>query len=334
MREIGGFGGVALALIAGCITGSVLIPIKRVRNWAWENTWLVYAVCAYSFSPWIVAAFSVPHLSSVYRNAGLHVTVPTFLLGIGWGLAVALAGKAIDLVGFSISTALLYGSSVALGSLGALFLIDRSKLFSIAGLRILGWDMILLVGVWLCAQAGRSREPTSAPNKSRTRLGIVVSLLAGVLSTMFNIVLANGAPIRSQAIALGADPNLASNAIWSLAVSAGSLPSIVWCAHLVTRRSYWHLYRKPDSGVNVALCVVMGILWITGTVLYGMSAARLGRLGPAIGWPAYMSAIIITGNAWGWILGEWDGAPVRAVKLLWAGVAVQVVGIVLLSVAP
>jgi L-rhamnose-H+ transport protein len=284
-------------------------------------------------------------LPSVYRLAGRNITLETFFLGMAWGFAVVLAGKSLDLVGYSLSTALLYGSSVALGSLGALFLIDRSKLFSPAGLRIFLWDVVLLVGVGLCAQAGRLREQAvdkfrplyvgqAAPDRSRTRLGIVCSLLAGVLSTLFNIVLANGEPIRHQAIALGADPNLASNAIWSLAVSAGSLPSLVWCIYLVTRGSSWDLYRKPHSGANLLICAGMGLMWITGTVLYGVSSARMGRLGPAISWPIYMSAIIITGNLWGWAFGEWRGASPRSVKLLWGGIAVQILGIILLSAAP
>lgn len=339
-----GLSGPALSLLAGGIGGSTLAPMKRIKNWTWENWWLVYAACAYFFSPWIVAAFSIPHLPSVYRLAGPHVSLETFFLGLAWGFAIVLAGKAFDLIGYSMSTVLLYGTSIALGSLGALFLIDRSKLFSAAGLRILTWDIFLLVGVGLCAQAGHLRElaleksrPANSgqptPNRSRTRLGIICSLLAGVLSTLFNIALANGEPIRRQAIALGADPNLAGNAIWSLAVSAGSLPSIVWCAYLVTRRSNWSLYRKPHSGTNFLLCVAMGGIWITGTVLYGVSTARLGRLGPAVGWPLFMTSIIITGNLWGWAWGEWGGASSRSVKLFWAGVAVQILGIVLLSTA-
>ncbi len=340
-----GISGPLLSFLAGGIGGSTLAPVKRIRNWAWENWWLFYAVCAYFVSPWIVAAFSIPHLPSVYRLAGRNVTLVTFLLGMGWGFAVVLAGKALDLVGYSISTALLYGSSVALGSLGALFLIDRSKLFSAAGLTLFAWDIVLLVGVGLCAQAGHLREPPPekfrpaysgqpAPSRSRTRLGIFCSLLAGVLSTLFNLVLVKGEPIRHQAIALGAEPNLAANAIWSLAVSAGSLPSIIWCAYLVTRKSHWSLYRKPHSGANILACVAMALIWITGTVLYGVSSARLGRLGPAIGWPIYMSSIIITGILWGWGWGEWEGASPRSVKLLWGGVAVQILGIVLLSAAP
>lgn len=340
-----GIGGPALSLLAGGIGGSTLAPAKRIKNWAWENWWLVFAICAYLCSPWIVAAFSIPHLSSVYRLAGHKATLETLFIGMAWGFAVVLAGKALDLVGYSISTALLYGSSVALGSLGALFLIDRSKLFSTAGLTLLAWDLLLLVGVGFCAQAGRLREPPPekfrpayfgqpAPTAARTRLGIFCSLLAGVLATLFNIVLANGEPIRHQAIALGADPNLAANAIWSLGVSAGSLPSIVWCSYLLTRRSNWSLYRKPHSGTNVLICIGMAGLWITGTVLYGVSTARLGRLGPAIGWPIYMCSIIITGILWGLAWGEWEGASRRSVKLLWGGVGIQILGIVLLSAAP
>lgn len=139
-----GISGPLLSFLAGGIGGSTLAPVKRIKNWDWENWWLFYAVCAYFISPWIVAAFSIPHLPSVYRLAGRNVTLVTFLLGMGWGFAVVLAGKALDLVGYSISTALLYGSSVALGSLGALFLIDRSKLFSAAGLTLFAWDIVLL----------------------------------------------------------------------------------------------------------------------------------------------------------------------------------------------
>jgi L-rhamnose-H+ transport protein len=337
--------GPALSLLAGVVAGSTLAPIKRIKNWPWESWFLVFAVCAYLFSPWIVAAFSIPHLPSVYRLAGRNITLETFLLGIAWGFAIVLSGKALDLIGYSMNTALMCGASVALGSLGALFLIDRSKLFSAAGLRILIWDTVLLVGVALCAQAGRLREPAReefrpvyfgqlVPNRVRTRLGISFSLLAGLLSTLLNIVLANGEAIRHQAIVLGADPNLAANAIWSLAVSAGSLPSIVWCAYRVTRKSNWSLYRKPHSGANFLLCMTMGGLWITGTVLYGVSSARLGRLGPAISWPLYLTSLIITGNVWGWIWSEWGGASPRSVKLLWGGVAVQILGIVLLSASP
>src|ERR1700722_17984892 len=172
--------------------GSVLVPMKLVRGWAWENTWLVYSVCAYLASPWIVAFFSIPHLGAVYQHAGGKDLCFTFLLGADWGLAVVLFGIAVDMVGLSISTALLFGSSIALGSVGALCLVDASKLRSPEGLRIVAWDLVLLLGVLICAQAGRTREPASSSGGKRTREGVTIALLAGLLSTLFNIVLAYG----------------------------------------------------------------------------------------------------------------------------------------------
>jgi L-rhamnose-H+ transport protein len=328
-----GWSGLIVALLAGIVMGSVLVPMKLVKRWAFENTWLVYSVCAYLASPWIVAFFSIPHLGSVYQHAGLRVSLITFLLGAGWGLAVVLFGIAVDMVGLSISTALLFGSSVALGSVGALCLVDVSKLRTPEGLRIVAWDLVLLLGVLICAQAGRTRDPGSTVDGKRTRQGVTIALVAGILSTLFNIVLAYGAPIREQAIVLGADKNLAANAIWSLAVTGGSMPSIFWSLRLLRRNSRWRLYREANSGKNALMCVGMGAAWILGTVLYGVATVRLGKFGTALGWPIYMSATILVGILWGWGLGEWKGAPRRSIQLLWAGVGTQILSIVLLSVA-
>jgi len=333
--------GPTLSLVAGVLSGSTFAPMKRIKNWPWEN-WFLIVVFAYACSPWTVAALSIHDLTSVYRLAGHTIVLETLFLGMAWGFSVVLAGKGFDLVGYSISTALRYGLSISLGSLGALFLIDRMKLFSSAGLKILIWDTVLLLGVGLCAQASHLREtpidkfrPAGhdqlKASRFSARLGIVCSLLAGVFSTLLNIALTNGEPIRRQAIALGSDPNWAANAIWSLAVSASSIPTIVWCSYLVTRKSSWSVYRKPHARANFLLCVVMAGLWIAGTVLYGVSSARMGRLGPAVSWPLYMTSLIITGNLWGWAWSEWGGASARSVRLFWSGVAVQVLGIVLLS---
>jgi L-rhamnose-H+ transport protein len=330
--QIKGWTGLAAALLAGAINGSVLMPMKFVRNWAWENTWLLFAICAYVLSPWTVALYSIPHLGAVYGQAGLRVTAVTCLLGVGWGLAVVLFGLAVSTVGLSISSAILYGCSVALGSLGALALIDRSRLLTPDGFKILLWDLVLLLGVLFCAQAGRTREPAAAlHDRARTRRGVGISFLAGLLSTLFNIVLAYGDPIRHIAVALGADPSAATNAIWSLAVTSGSVPSIVWCILLLYRNKRWALYRDRFSGRNVLLCMGMGAAWILATVMYGFATTRLGAYGTALGWPVYMSATILAGITWGLALGEWRGASRPSVRLLWAGVGTQVLAIVLLS---
>jgi L-rhamnose-H+ transport protein len=323
--------GLILALGAGGVIGSVLVPLKLVKGWAWENSWFIFAASAYLFAPWIVAFSSVPHLSSVYAQTHASILIVTVLLGFGWGFAVVLLGLAFELVGLSISTVLLYGSSVALGSMGALFLVDPGKIFTKGGLEILLWDLVLLGGVALCARGSSLREAPTPRDHARLRRGIALSLFAGILSTLFNLVLAYGAPIQQRAITLGANPNFASNAIWSLAVSAGSLPSLLWCSYLLRRNGSWRRYGQPGLLRNLLWCIGMAAGWITGTVLYGAAATQMGRFGTAVAWPVYLSAVILTGNAWGLMFGEWAGAPRRALNWLWAGIALQVLSIILLS---
>jgi L-rhamnose-H+ transport protein len=328
-----GWSGLVTTIVAGVITGSVLVPMKLMKKWPWENIWFLFSICAYGIAPWIVAFFSVPNLLNVYRLVAPSILVETFLLGVGWGFAVVLFGIAVDLVGLSISTALLYGSSVALGSLGALALLEPSQLGSAENLRILAWDILLVAGVLVCTQAGRLREPATSSEGVRTRRGVAISLLAGVLATLFNIVLIIGDPIRKQAIAAGADPNLGANAIWSLAVTGGALPSIAWSTRLLIRNHGWKIFRELHATRNTLQCVGMGVAWIAGTVLYGMATARMGKLGTAIAWPVYMSATILAGIGWGLGLGEWKGAPASSIRCLWIGVGTQIVAISFLSMA-
>lgn len=185
-------------------------------------------------------------------------------------------------------------------------------------------------GVLLCARAGAARE-AARPRDPRFKAGIAICFAAGLLSTLFNIALAYGGGITRQAVRLGAEPFYAANVVWSLAVSLGALPSLAWTVYLIARNRSWPTFSVGPAGRNMVLCVFMGALWISGTVMYGASAGMLGPLGTVVGWPIYMSAMILGNNFWGWVTGEWRGASARAVRLMLAGIAVQVVAMVLLG---
>jgi len=273
-----------------------------------------------------VAFATVPHLPQVYAEAGARAVFWTGLFGFGWGLGVVLYGVALDIVGLALTSGIILGSSVALGSLLPLTFLGAGteNWTSIAGA-----DAVMLAGVLLCARAGAEREK-ARPRDPRYKAGIALCFAAGLLSTLFNIALAYGGGITRQAERLGADPFYAANAVWSLAVSLGSLPSLAWTLYLLKRNATWPAYRGA-AGRNAALCVFMGAMWISGTVLYGASAGMLGPLGTVVGWPIYMSAMILGNNFWGWVTGEWRGAGGRPVRLMLAGIAVQIAAMVLLG---
>ena len=66
---------IAVVMIAGFFGGSALLPMKYARDWKFENTWLLYSIFAYLLSPWLVALFTIPHLSDVYAAAGTKAVI-------------------------------------------------------------------------------------------------------------------------------------------------------------------------------------------------------------------------------------------------------------------
>jgi hypothetical protein len=68
---------------------------------------------------------------------------------------------------------------------------------------------------------------------------------------------------------------------------------------------------------STLLGISMGLLWFSGTVLYGVGAAPLGTLGGIVGRPIFMTLDIIVALFWGAISGEWKGPA--TVPLLTAG---------------
>ena len=323
---------IILVIVAGVFAGTALLPMKWAKGWQFANIWLIYSVVAYLLSPWLIALVTVPNLAQVYSSAGAQACILTALSGLGWGLAVVLNGIGVAMIGLSLASAILMGSSIALGSLLPLFLTDPRQLQTRTGLAIVILGLVMLSGVLLCARAGQLREPRAAASGQGAAVtrGILICFLAGCLSTLFNVALTYGQVIARQAVAQGASVPNSTNAIWALAVSAGSLPSILLCITSLSRERQWSLY--PTSfNRNAGFCMLMAFMWITGTVIYGAASSLLGKLGTAIGWPIYMSGIILTSSFWGWVTGEWRGVRGAPVRLMLGGIGVQVLAIVALS---
>jgi len=72
----------------------------------------------------------------------------------------------------------------------------------------------------------------------------------------------------------------------------------------------------------------MGVVWFGGVILYGMGAVALGPLGGIIGWPVFLSTVIIAGVTWGIASGEWKGSSRTSLGYCLVGL-----GILFLAVA-
>src|SRR5579864_1013789 len=91
--------GLALVTAAGVMGGSFTVPLKFVRGWSWEKSWLLYSVVGMVVVPWLLVAFVVPHPADVYTSVSHAELARTALFGIGWGVGSVLFGLGVTRVG-------------------------------------------------------------------------------------------------------------------------------------------------------------------------------------------------------------------------------------------
>jgi L-rhamnose-H+ transport protein len=328
--------GLALLILAGAMNASFTLPMKFTRRWAWENTWAVWSVWALLIMPTVAAYLTVPRLGQVYAQAGANIVVLVAACGLAWGIAQVLFGMAIDAIGIALAFAIVLGLSAAMGSLLPLFQLHPDKVFTSAGLGVLTGVLLVVVGVSVCAIAGRKREQASTMERTRGlsfKAGLACAILSGVGAAAMNFGVAYGGPLMNAAKAAGTIPAWRTNAVWLPLMAAGAIPNLLYCFFLMRKKSTLANYSIHGTGAYWGLAVLMAFLWFISTLLYGVASGRLGELGPILGWPFFMSLIVIVASILGIVTGEWKGAGKTPLRIQIAGVAILVVAVVVLSIA-
>jgi len=331
--------GVALSILAGVMLGAFAMPMKKVKVWSWEHTWLAFSVFALIIMPFLVALATIPDLFAVWKE-----TRPATLLAVAgfaalWGVASMGYGLAVKLAGIAIANAVVLGLNNAIGSIVPIVVYTPRKLLTAAGIGVTAGVLVMISGIWLCARAGYLRDLARRPAggdgaaKAESRKGLIICLVAGVMGAAFNFALISGKPIEAIAVAHGAAPSVAPNATWPIALTSGCLVAIIYCVYLMVRRKNGRDYLAPGSGINWLYALVMAVLWYGGVMIYGNAVTRLGELGASVGWAVLQSMTVATGAALGFITGEWQSAGRGIVGRLVAGLVCLIAGIVIVVMA-
>jgi L-rhamnose-H+ transport protein len=324
--------GIAILIIAGIINASFTMPMKYARKWAWENTWLAWTVFALVLLPLAAALATIPNLSMVYRSATPDMILEVCGFGAGWGVAQVFFGLAVDMIGITLAFSIVLGTSAAVGSLIPMVSLHREHLNSTPGYAVLGAIAFVLLGVMLCAAAGRMREgprAQSISSQKRISRGLVLAILCGLGASFMNFGIAFGTPLIQVARSYGASGLNAINAVWLPLLLAGAVPNVLYCAWLMIRNRSGHRYRVGHS--HWALAAIMAVFWFGSTLLYGLAAGQLGPWGPILGWPLFMSLIVITATTLGMFTGEWKDCGPLPIRIQWTGVTVLVLAIFILA---
>lgn len=324
--------GAATLVIAGIANASFTTPMKFARKWAWENTWLAWTIFALIILPLLAALITVPDLSMVYHTASPAQLLEVCGFGAGWGVAQVLFGLAVDMIGISLAFSIVLGTSAAVGSLIPMVYLHQGHLHGASVYAVVGANVLVLLGVLLCAVAGKLRDGKQAPSAhkhAQSSNGLLLAFLCGLLASFMNLGVAFGAPLLQVARSFGASELNAINAVWLPLLLAGAVPNVVYCAWLMKRNHTANLYRVGRS--HWVLAAIMAIFWFGSTFLYGLAVGQLGTWGAILGWPFFMALIVITATTLGVLTGEWKNCGPLPMRTQWAGVAVLVFAIFLLT---
>lgn len=312
---------------------SSYVPINRVREWSWENFWMVQGIFAWLLFPLLGALIAVPEGSSLFALLGEGGALRAIVYGAMWGVGGLTFGLSMRYLGVALGQSISLGTCSAFGTLlPALF--AGTDLLHGPGLILLVGVGITLAGIAVIGYAGSLRAATMSEEAKRAAIrdfaltkGLVVALLAGVMSACFALGLDAGAPIKAAAAAQGVDPLFAGLPVILLVTTGGFVTNAAYCLYQNVRNHSAGEYLRVSGPMlvnNLLFCALAGLLWYSQ--FFGLETGKSFLSGSpvlmAFSWSILMSLNVLFSNLWGILLKEWKGSSSRTLATLAAGLVI------------
>lgn len=207
------------------------------------------------------------------------------------------------------------------------------------GLVLLISTSVTIAGIAVIGYAGslRARNMSEEEKKAAVKdfaltKGLLVALLAGVMSACFNLGLESGTPILEAAKAGGANELFALNPVILLVTMGGFVTNAAYCIFQNIKNKTGGDYLRTDVlANNVIFCALAGVLWYSQFFGLGMGKSYFSDspLMLAFSWSILMSLNVIFSNFWGIVLKEWKGAGKKTALVLAAGMCILVLSLLL-----
>ncbi|MCX7005701.1 MAG: rhamnose:proton symporter, partial [Kiritimatiellaeota bacterium] len=267
--------GVALHAVGATFAATCYTPEKRVRGWSWQTYWLTQASFCWFLLPLLGAWLTIPDLFAVLREAPKDAMWRSFALGAAYGIGGTAFGISIRYIGFSLTYAIAVGLSSVLGTL----IPPLIKGTLVVTLSKTGGDWIVAgilagaLGIAGAGWAGRLKERDLSAQQATGQFsmlkGLLLSLLAGVLSAVYGFALEAGEPIADIATAHGAGV-WRGNVVYIFSNTGAFLTTAIYCLYLHRRhKTLGELVELPAGTGRARLPVNFGMAGITGLFWYG-----------------------------------------------------------------
>lgn len=338
--------GTFLHALGGTSASTCYLPFQKTNKWSWNTYWLVQATFAWLVFPLIIGFITVPDLFGVFSKSDATLITQIILLGCIYGFGGMSFGYAIKHIGYSLTYTISIGISAILGTIVPLLLHGTviEHFSKPGGIIILSGMSLSVVGISLCGLAGYKKEndlKTSKKNTSTTfgfnmQKGLLLTVVAGILSAVFGISLELGAPIAAIAGEHGAG-HFEGNANLLLSTGGAFITNFIWFTIVgIRQNTLKEMTNSKTIGgktitLNFAMSILSGALWYGQFFFYGLGHVRMGPFKFA-SWVIHMSMLIFFSYLVGLVMKEWKNVSRNTYTTLVIALLVLVASFVIMTI--
>ena len=330
--------GLLIIAIGSFGQSSSYVPIKKIKSWEWENFWLVQGIFAWLVFPLLGALLAVPEGGSLFSLLSSGGALMSIIYGVLWGVGGLTFGLSMRYLGVALGQSISLGTCSAFGTLFPA-LMAGTDLFHGEGLVLLLGVCITLAGIAVIGYSGSLRSRSMSEEEKKVAVkdfaltkGLLVALLAGVMSACFALGLDAGSPIKEAALSANVNPLYAGLPVILLVTFGGFLTNAAYCFWQNIKNGTTKDYFKVSPSLfinNVLFCMLAGVLWYSQ--FFGLEMGKSfftdNAVLMAFAWSILMSLNVVFSNLWGIILREWAGADRKTLVALGIGLLILIFSI-------
>ena len=330
--------GLLIIAVGAFSQSSSYVPINKVKGWSWESYWLVQGVFAWLLFPLLGALLAVPaghSLFELFTPDNQFNVLMTILFGVLWGVGGLTFGLSMRYLGVALGQSIALGTCAAGGTvLGPVllnaFFPEMGALSSLT-FAVISGVVVTLLGIAIIGIAGMMKANSLPEEQKKAAVkdfnfpkGIVIALLAGVMSGCFNVGLEFGKEINFGDLT----PDIFKTLPATLLVTLGGfVTNALYCLYQNFKNRTFGDYAKGSLWLNNALfCALAGALWYSQ--FFGLSLGK-GFLTESptlmtLSFCVLMALNVTFANVWGIILKEWKGCSKKTIAVLVLGLCILV----------
>jgi L-rhamnose-H+ transport protein len=335
---------IGLLIIAAGSFGqsSSYVPIKKIKGWSWESFWLVQGIFAWLIFPLSGALLALPSGGNLFDLLSTGGAWKAVTFGILWGIGGLTFGLSMRYLGVALGQSIALGTCAAFGTIFPALLTGKS-LLSGDGLLLLAGVSVTLAGIAVIGYAGTLRSKNMSDEEKKAAIkdfaltkGLLVALLAGLMSACFALGLQAGTPIKEAALLGGVNPLYAGLPVIFLVTLGGFLTNAGYCIRQNIKNKTGKEYFSRKNLINNTLfCILAGLLWYSQ--FFGLESGKSFLTGSpvllAFSWSILMSLNVLFSNIWGIILKEWKGVGKSTAIVLIIGLTILISSIIIVAMA-